>query len=113
MTAIESAWRSIPAKDVQWDATPSVPHRVTWNLYRQCRPHSGARPLPENTPARWHDKTLGDIADMGERAWRKAVDNCGPKTIEAIRLTIDYAAAGYCVTAKIDAYRPRAWKVTI
>ena len=30
--------------------------------------------------------------------------------VEAIKLTIDYAAAGHDVTAKIDAYKPRPWK---
>ena len=59
---------------------------------------------------RWHEKTLGDIADMGERQWRRAIANCGSVTIEAIKLTIDYAAAGNCVTAKIDAYKPRPWR---
>jgi hypothetical protein len=95
-------WRSIPCKDVQWDAVPGNPRRVCYNLYRQCRE-------PAHGMGKWHDKSLGDIADMGERQWRREVENCGEVTMEAIRRTIDYAAAGGAVTRNRDAYQPRPW----
>ena len=101
-------WRSTPAKDVQWEATPGVSRRVCWNIYRQCQPPSAA--IAVAGEVRWNEKTLGDIADMGERMWRRQIANCGDVTIEAIKLTIDYAAAGHGVTARIDAYKPRPWR---
>lgn len=98
-------WRAILCVDVQWDATPEVSHRVCWNIYRRCnKPHEGDR----NSNNSWHEKTLGDLCDMGIRAWQHPA--WGEKTYEAVKLTIDYAAAGNTVTRKRDVYVPRPWK---
>jgi len=106
MTDAKTDWRSIRCADVQWDATPGVPRRCRWFLFRRCRPPKDGSDADEYS---WHDKTLGDVADMGERAWRRQ-GGWGETATEAVKLTIDYAAAGYDVTHKRAAYVPRPWK---
>lgn len=100
MVAPPLNWRAIRCADVEWDCVPGFNGHTRSNLYRMCGPTFG----------KWPDKTLGDVADMGERRWRIDVENAGPKTVELIKLIIDYAAAGRDVTRPKDAYEPRPLK---
>ena len=111
MTESADNWRSIRCSEVQWEATPGVSRGVAWNIYSQCQPARAGNIVGWWVhECRWDSWTLGALADAGELQWRRDISHCGPVTIEAIKLTIDYAAAGHCVTLRRDAYKPRPWK---
>lgn len=97
-------WRSIKCATIQWHSVPGISRRIAWMLLRQCRP--ATQYDPEGCE-RWHDLTLGQLADMGERAWRSSGYGFGPTTLEGIKLAIDHAAAGVDITRPADAYKPR------
>ena len=101
-------WRQIKCRDVQWASVPGVSVRVTYSLYRQCSSHE--HDTENEAERKWAFLTLGELADRGERRWHQDLQNAGPVTIEAIKLAIDYAAAGYEITRMPDAYVPRPVK---
>ena len=99
----DANWRSIRCVDVEWNSIPGFRNRASRPLYCLCR-------VPDDIwKGEWHALTLGDVADMGVRAWSR-IENVGPVTIELIKLTIDYAAAGRDIQSRKDAYVPRPLK---
>ena len=98
-------WRDIPARTVDWSIVQRGNFRsVLWNL---------SRPLPDQyqNGGAWRDLTLGQIADMGERRWRRE-PGVGDVTVLAIKELIDRAAAGEDVTecaVSGEPYTPQPW----
>ena len=91
-------WRSIPARVIDW--------RGQHQLYGRCV-YALSLAVREKEP--WHSLTLGQIADMGERQWRR-VNGVGDKGVEAIKDVIDRAAEGKNITTDgkaPDAYIPK------
>lgn len=92
-----STWRDIPCRVVDWIGLNDHSYRAAravWNLCANDR--------------EWSALTLGDVADMGERRWRH-MPFIGDKAVLVIKRTIDLAAEGKMVTAKVtaaDAYIP-------
>lgn len=98
-------WRMIKCADVQWHAIPGASKRAAWLLLRQCSPPTQ---YDDKDAEHWHELTLGQLADLGERWWRRSVRiGFGPAAVSAVKLAIDHAAAGFDVTRKADAYTPR------
>ena len=74
-------------------------------MLRQCSPPTQ---YDNKDVQKWHDLTLGQLADMGETEWRRSSRmGFGEKANEGVKLCIDHAAAGFDVTRKADAYTPR------
>lgn len=99
-------WRNIPAGDVCWEGVSGATRRRVAPIYWNLRPpeRSFERPLS------WHGKTLGEIADMGEHAWRH-VRGIGDMAVDIIKVTIDAAAAGIDVTMRAHrGYTPRPFQ---
>ena len=99
-------WRAIKCADIEWRSVPGITSRICTPLYWACKEPKGHDKSP------WHTLTLGELADRGARQWVRDLDNCGPVTVESIKLTIDYAAAGYSITRVGDPYVPRPWTKT-
>lgn len=104
-------WRAIPCRAVQWDIVPNISGRIAGDLYRRCSEPTDwfKQHRPEEVERRWHNISLGELADQGERQWLRNT-NIGPVTIAAIKFLIDYAAAGHDVTRIKDAYVPQPIK---
>jgi len=100
-------WREIPLANIDWDLTGCTGH-VANNLYN----HSIKPPDPRWPQGHlWAGKTLGDLADMGERQWLRA-PGVGVVAVQTIKQIIDRAAAGENVTkaaAGGNAYMPQPW----
>lgn len=100
-----SPWREIRCAEVEWHAIPGASKRVGWLLLRQCSPPTE---YDDKNVERWHELTLGRLADLGERWWRHSAGmGFGTEASKAVKLAIDHAAAGFDVTRKADAYTPR------
>ena len=83
------SWREIPAREVDWSLHYTGAHSSPRNaIWRLCRPDW-----------EWGDMTLGDIADLGERGWRR-MPSIGDRGVELLMSTIDAAAEGQDVREK-------------
>jgi len=103
-----SHWRQIKCADVQWNSIPGVSNRMASPLFRQCSPPTA---YDDKDVERWHELTLGQLADRGEIWWRRSARvGLGAVATEVVKLVIDHAAAGFDVTRKADAYVPRPVK---
>ena len=93
MTA--ASWRDIPCDQVDWEVA-KISKRITYQLWRQCRsgdPDASFSGNQEDGP--WKNLTLGQLANMGERAWQRTAGyGIGPKAVETIKATINMAAEG-------------------
>jgi hypothetical protein len=96
-------WRSILCKDVDWRRAGVTGHTSSV-LFKLCRPDA----TKYSDPGEWSEITLGELADMGVRAWRHPV-GIGDVAVQAIKTIIDMAAEGAPVTKDAvvaDAYIP-------
>lgn len=92
------SWREIPVHLIDWNAC-GVSRRSASDVRRESRPEyiwkaDGKPGDPGNVrPGVWYGMTLGELADRGERWWRRSAKyGIGPKAKEVIRRTIDMAA---------------------
>lgn len=95
-------WRSIPCRVVDWYAC-GVSRRAARGIHRDCIGFTDATLGP------WHGLSLGELADMGERQWRRFI-SIGDQSVEVIKATIDMAAEGKSITKPDkapDAYVPK------
>lgn len=104
--ALDKSWTSIRCQDVEWDAVTGIYGAPLRILTRLSREPKGT--FPDDRAGLWKNWTLGDLANVGEREWR-GIPGVGDTTVEAIKLTIDAAAAGVDVTKSPHAYEPRPW----
>ena len=101
-------WRSIPLDRVNWRIAATSRNAMV--LFAHSVPPRDPK-WPEGHE--WAGKTLGQLADLGERRWAGTL-NVGVKAVAAIKELIDRAAAGEDVTAGVDGddigpYRPQPW----
>lgn len=111
-----SDWRSIKCRDVDWYAC-GVSRRAAHIVSRMCStwcetsPFEFERKEPKlGQSGSWRNLTLGELADNGERWWRRNGRDIGEMSKEVIRRTIDMAAESKTVTLSPvapDAYVPR------
>jgi len=102
-----SEWRSINLSEVVWD-TVKGRCRASLELARQSRPSR-----IDESDVRWSQMTLGDLANIGEKAWRN-VPGIGNTAVSLIKDTIDAAANGVVIIKQAvaqDAYVPRCERV--
>lgn len=97
-----SEWRNIRCSDVNWHLLGAG--RVAWVLKSLCR--VVPEPTEYNPSGDWAHLTLGQLADMGVKAWTRPT-GMGAKGVEAIKAIIDAAAEGQNVTTATDAYVPK------
>jgi len=109
-----SDWRSIRAQDVDWTPNP-ISRRAGYHVRMMCSPvYLGPTGKAWSATSRgaWSDLTLGQIADLGERHWRRC-SNIGDLGVSVIKWGIDAAAEGRCPmlpasgAPAADAYVPR------
>jgi len=110
-----SDWRSIRAHDVDWTASP-ISRRAGYKVRMMCSPiylSPSGKPWSDTGCGAWHDLTLGQIADLGERHWLRCA-NIGDLGVRVIKWGIDAAAEGRCPmlpasgAPAVDAYIPQA-----
>ena len=114
MTGPKVNWRDIKAVEIDWVDNP-ISQRAGYKVRMMCsqiyieRRTSWTR----YECGGWSDMTLGQIADMGERAWRRC-SNIGDLGVCVIKWGIDEAAEGRCPmlpgngAPAADAYVPKA-----
>ena len=119
------SWREIPVSKIEWSVNP-ISSRAggwvdwmcsdrwktsQWKHERDRTPQPGQRGY-------WCDMTLGQLADAGQRWWRRNGANIGPMAMDVIRWVIDEAAEGRCPlkpesgSPAPDAYVPKAERIT-
>jgi len=109
-----SDWRSIRAQDVDWTANP-ISRLAGYKVRMMCNPIYIERRTSwtQYECGAWSDLTLGQIADLGERHWRRC-SNIGDLGVSVIKWGIDAAAEGRCPmlpasgAPAADAYVPQA-----
>lgn len=110
-----SDWRSIMATDVDWTANP-ISLRAGYKVRMMCSPiyHGpNGKAWSATSCGAWSDLTLGQVADLGERHWRRC-SNIGNLGVKVIKWGIDAAAEGRCPmllasgAPAADAYVPQA-----
>lgn len=109
----DRSWREIPCREVDWEIC-GVSRRAALKVRFACRVGKEDGGLAFNSGP-WAHMTLGEIADMGVRAWRRSAENIGDLAQQVIMRTIDMAAEGKRVTyPKVapDAYVPRCERET-
>ena len=103
----EQPWRSIPLIDVDWGITGCTGHIRSTLFSHSNPPRDPAWPQGHE----WVGKTLGDLAEMGEREWLRA-PGVGVVAVRVIKEIIDRAAAGENVLLTgpgAPAYLPQPW----
>lgn len=100
-----SEWRTIKCADVDWFCAGGS-RRAAHKVRYLCR--NVDAPTVYDTPGEWSQLTLGQLADMGVRAWTYPT-GMGVAGVDVIKRVIDAAAAGQDVTKALapDAYVPR------
>ena len=101
-------WRELPLDRINWRITASPRNAMV--LFAHSKPPHDPK-WPEGHE--WAGMTLGQLADMGERRWSRAL-NVGVKAAASIKELIDRAASGEDVTLgvagdDIGPYRPQPW----
>ena len=88
------SWKDIKASEINWFSIPGVSVRAARLVSRFC-----ITPIDSNDADKhpFDGLTLGQIAEMGELNWRR-FPALGAKSVKAIKLAIDYAAAGRAIT---------------
>ena len=100
-------WRSIPVIEIDWGITGCTGHTRSTLFGHSNPPRDPAWPQGHE----WVGKTLGDLAEMGEREWLRAL-GVGVVAVRVIKEIIDRAAAGENVLLTgpgTHAYLPQPW----
>ena len=84
-------WRDIPAKSIAWRDN-EISSIAGGKVHRMCSEGSVWQDSVFSQHA-WQDKTLGEIAAMGPRHWRRCTD-IGDMAVDVIKWMIDEAAEG-------------------
>jgi len=107
-------WRDIPASDIDWGSNP-ISKRAGYKVRMMCADMYLSQFSNKFSCSAWHEATLGEIADYGERHWLRCT-NIGALGVEVIKWVIDEAAEGRCplfaeAGKAPDAYVPKSARI--